>query len=597
MTFIKNAYAALRKFVRTHKIWSGVGLIAILAVAYFAYGALTSGNAQTLYVLGTASKNTIVSSVSASGQVAASNEIDLKAKVSGNITWVGVKAGDRVGAGQALISIDDTSAEQSVANAEADLKTAELQFQKDSAQAPIDYQTALDNLATAKDALATAYSDAYNDISTTFLDLPAVASGMQTTLYGYALSSARSQWNVDVLTNMFLNEDRNAVMPFAQKAESDYSVADDAYNASVTDYQALSRSSSTADIEKMLKEAIDTTTDVAQALQSEINFLGEVNDLATKNDQPLPSGFSTLLSDARSYLSTANGDLNSLLTQKKTLDSDRQTVTTDQNNITLLQIGNGTGANPISLQIAAANLEKQKEDLQNLKDTLADYTVTAPFSGSIASITGQRGDQASSASVSLITDNQVATLSLNEVDAAKIKLGDKATLTFDAIDGLTLTGEVAEMDPVGTVSQGVVSYTVKIDFSSQDSRVKPGMTVNAAIQTGVAQDVLTVPSSAVKTAGGMSYVLVFTPPLTDTGGSSGVASAVAPTQVPVTTGLSDDTNVEITSGLSEGEQIVVRTTTASTQTSAAAATSRTGAAGATRGIGGGGNAVFIQRGG
>ena len=65
-------------------------------------------------------------------------------------------------------------------------------------------------------------------------------------------------------------------------------------------------------------------------------------------------------------------------------------------------------------------------------------------------------------------------------DFLTIKVGDKATLTFDAVTDLSISGQVAEIDTVGTVSQGVVSYALKIAFDTQDTRVKPGMTVSAA---------------------------------------------------------------------------------------------------------------------
>jgi multidrug efflux pump subunit AcrA (membrane-fusion protein) len=110
------------------------------------------------------------------------------------------------------------------------------------------------------------------------------------------------------------------------------------------------------------------------------------------------------------------------------------------------------------------------------------------------------------------------------------------------------------------------------------------MTVNASIQTDIAQDVLVVPSSAVKTQNGASYVQMFEPALEETGGSQGAASKTPPTQVEVQTGISDDTNIEITSGLTEGQQIVVRT---SSGTAAATSAARTGATNTSRGGAGG----------
>jgi HlyD family secretion protein len=288
--------------------------------------------------------------------------------------------------------------------------------------------------------------------------------------------------------------------------------------------------------------------------------------------------------NARGYLNTASSDLSALLAEKKSLDSIKQTIVTDQNNMTLLKVGNGTGDNPISLQIEQNNLLKQERDLETLKSNLNDYTIVAPFAGTIASVTATVGSQAGTIA-SLVTNQQVAQLSLNEIDATKVAIGQKATLTFDAISDLSLTGTVAEIDPVGTVSQGVVSYTIKITFDTQDPRIKPGMTVNASVQSQVRQDILSVPSSAVKTSNGQSYILAFDPPLADTGTTTGgVTSKIAPVQIPVQTGISDDTNIEIISGLTEGQQIVSRTITATSKTTTTTTRSATSLIG-----GGGGN--------
>jgi multidrug efflux pump subunit AcrA (membrane-fusion protein) len=161
-------------------------------------------------------------------------------------------------------------------------------------------------------------------------------------------------------------------------------------------------------------------------------------------------------------------------------------------------------------------------------------------------------------------------------------------LDFDAIDGFTATGTVSQVDLVGTVSQGVVSYNVKIAINSADTRIKPGMSVNATITTKQVSDVIVVPSTAVKTAGSKSYVQIFDPKYiagmpssgngmnfgTSTttttasttrramyaGSSAGlsVTTTDAPTQVFVTTGATDDSNIAIISGLSGGELVVTR---------------------------------------
>ena len=161
-------------------------------------------------------------------------------------------------------------------------------------------------------------------------------------------------------------------------------------------------------------------------------------------------------------------------------------------------------------------------------------------------------------------------MTLNEVDVAKINVGQKATLSFDAISDLSIAGTVSEIDAVGTVSQGVVTYAVKISFDTQDDRVKNGMSVSASIITNIKQDVLSVPNGAIKTKNGTSYVEIFDTPLqTPIAGAVGSPSVVAPKQQIVTTGLASDSITEIVSGLKEGDQVVSRTITGTTSTTSA----------------------------
>lgn len=229
------------------------------------------------------------------------------------------------------------------------------------------------------------------------------------------------------------------------------------------------------------------------------------------------------------------------------------------------------GSTAVDLASKQLAVTQAQNSLASAQETLAQYTITSPFNGTMATIVSNVGDQVSPADTlgTVITNQEVATLLLNEVDVSKVQVGQKATLTFDAINGLSLAGTVSTVDPVGTVTSGVVNYTITISLDTQDARVKSGMTVTAAIQTGVAQDVLTVPASALKTSNGTSYVLI---PSTAAGGT--------PTQAPVTIGLTDGTETEITSGLTAGEQIVTKTVAATTAAKPATAPSLIGGSGA-----------------
>lgn len=224
----------------------------------------------------------------------------------------------------------------------------------------------------------------------------------------------------------------------------------------------------------------------------------------------------------------------------------------------------------------ASSLRNAQDGLRDARDALGDYTVRALFDGVIAKLPVKNAGQVSPSTVlaTLLTKAKIAQVSLNEVDVSKMRVGQKATLTFDAVSGLSIAGEVREVDLVGTASQGVVSYTVKIAFLTEDERIKPGMSVSASIVTDVRSDVLRVANAAVKGSGESAAVSVLDGvPLTSSSTSVGVSSSVAPRQVSVTAGLSDDAFTEIISGLNEGDAVLLRIVQ---PTAAAATTSGSG---------------------
>ena len=270
--------------------------------------------------------------------------------------------------------------------------------------------------------------------------------------------------------------------------------------------------------------------------------------------------------------------------------NDEDSITENQETLQELQ----QGPDPLDIQSDQLSIQQQQNALDQAEDALADYTITAPISGTIANLDLNVGDTVGSGTnaATLITNQDIADLSLNEVDAAKVQAGQNATLTFDAIPNLSLTGTVVDVSPLGTVSSGVVSYDVKIGFTTQDPRVKAGMTVDADIETAVHENVLEVPAGAVQTQNGQSYVLAFNPPLSTTS-TTGVTTSQTPEEHP---GYHrhhrrHHTNTEIDSGLTAGQQIVSRTTGSNTASAATTATTRGGFGGGGAGGGGGGAVI------
>lgn len=221
-----------------------------------------------------------------------------------------------------------------------------------------------------------------------------------------------------------------------------------------------------------------------------------------------------------------------------------------------------------------STLTSASNRLADAREMLADYAIRAPVDGTVGAISAKVGGQVSPSTslLTLLTPGLVAELSVNEVDAVTLKVGQKATLTFDAIEDLTIAGTVSRVDAVGTVQQGVVSYGVAIAFDTEDERVKPGMTVSANIVTTAKTDVLLVPASAVQTAtNGAAFVQTLqNVNEEDNLSQMGVASDMPPSMLPVQIGASNDQFIEITDGLAEGDYVITRTIQPSAGTTAAA---------------------------
>ena len=566
-----NIFQKFRIFIKTHKKTSIVLGIVLVLLVYFIYKKASTTNGETTYVLGTVERGTVVSSITGSGQVSTDHTLDLKPQASGTITYVGVKAGQKVAAGTLIARLDTTQAQKSVRDAEANLASAKLSMQKQQEPASaVSILSAKNALTQANQDLAKAYSDGSTSVSNTFLDLPSIVSGIDGILHHSDASANNSgQPNVafysDTAKQFETGTNVGKATAYATEAEEKFQAVTAAYDKNFADFKAASGSSDPNVIEQSITETYNTVVLVRDALQSSSDLIQHYQNMITRAGFTPSAKSTTALSTLSVYISQNNAHLSSLSSAKNTIVNDKVSVPEKQASLDELQAGPDT----LDTQSSALSVTKAQNALQDAKDTLQNYYVYAPFAGTIATVGAKVGDPASSASAvaTLIADQDVVNLPLNEVDVAKVKIGNKATLTFDAIDNLTLTGKVTSIDTVGTVSQGVVNYTVTVAFDSADDRVLPGMSTTASIITQVHPDVLTVPSSAIKTGNGGSYVLAFVPALTNTTpatGAAGVVSSTAPEQISVTTGISDDTNTEIVSGLTEGQQIVTRSIAATT---------------------------------
>ncbi len=569
--FPSRFFRAVKSFAILHKFVSVLIIIAVLGGGYAAYASYAKSKLnQTRYVTAAVEKGAIVVSVSGTGQVSASNQVDIKPKVSGDVISVNVTDGQALKKGALIAQLDTQDAQKSVRDARANLESARLSLEK--LKAPADTLTLLqaeNALSSAKQSkenaesnLVKGYDDGFNAVSNAFLDLPNVMSGLEGVLYGKDVGTS-GQANIDAYFNIITTY-RNDAPQLRSAVTQNYTVARAAYEKAFQDYRAASRSSDHATVEALIDETYDTAKLVSDAIKNSKNFLDIVDDVITVYNRTRPSALAGHKNSLDSYTGSTNSHLGGLLNIKNTIKTNKDALVNADRSIaekteSLAKLKAGPDA--LDIRSQEISIEQRQNALTDALQNLSDYSIRAPFDGIIAKLSVKRGDAASpsTAIATFITVQQIAEISLNEVDVAKVKVGQKATLTFDAVSDLTVSGEVASVDALGTVSQGVVSYAVKIAFDTQESQVKPGMSVSAAIVTDIKQDVLVVPLSAVKTQGNISSVDVVEEEISSLEGNQGVILKNPPASRAVETGLSNDTNMEIVSGLSEGDIIVVRT--------------------------------------
>ncbi len=563
----RGAWKRGRVFAAAHKVIATIIALVALWGGYTAYGKLTAPSSVTRYVTTAVATGTVVSSVTETGQVSASQQITLSPQASGEVVGVYVKPGDHVYAGQVVAQLDATTALQSLQSAKLALQNAELSYQQTTASSTLalNLVVAKNNVTNAQIALQKAHDDAYASVASIYSDLGTVVTGLDSALYDSNVAGRSNQQNVDAYADLVSAHD-TSIGIYKNSAETSYTAAYDAYQSGLAAYKATNNAITSDDLIALAQSTYTTVQAVADSVRNAHDFFDRVSSDYSLYNLGTSSTLTGLLSSTNTYTATISNDLGNALSSQSSLISAEQALAQAENTLQSTE----AGSNALTVQQAALSLQQARDAVTNAQTTVANYTVTAPFAGTIAAVGVQTYDQAGSgtAVATLVTSQKTASISVNEVDASKIKVGQKATLTFDALPDVSIAGTVASIDSVGTVSQGVVSYNVVVGFDTPNESVMPGMSVTADIITAT-QTGLVVPANAIKAAGTASYVEVFDPPLSGSESASGAPSAIAPKRVTVTTGLTDDTNTIITSGITAGTQVVTQTiagTTATTKT-------------------------------
>ena len=205
---------------------------------------------------------------------------------------------------------------------------------------------------------------------------------------------------------------------------------------------------------------------------------------------------------------------------------------------------------------AQESVETAQNKLDSTQDSYDNYTITAPISGQVITKSFKAGDNItknSSSTTVLATIYDLSSLtfemSIDELDIRSVKAGQKVSVTADAFDNETFSGTVTNVSLESSYSNGVSTYPVTVTLDDM-GELLPGMNVDGVITLDEAADVLTIPVDALM-RGGQVYVKDDT--VTEQQGSVPAGFRA----VQVETGLSNDSYVEIISGLSEGDTVYV----------------------------------------
>ncbi len=227
-----------------------------------------------------------------------------------------------------------------------------------------------------------------------------------------------------------------------------------------------------------------------------------------------------------------------------------------------------TTGDTLTRRVQETAVKQQEIDLADALSQLAEYTIRAPFDGIVTGLSVDSGDTISQTAIlaSVITTSMKAVISLNEVDAVKVKVGNSVSLAFDALPNVELGGKISKLDTIGVATQGVVSYGAEIALDEQLPVLRPGMSVAVEISVAEKHGILLVPNAAVIYEDGKAFVLIAASnrrngvksgTVEENQANSQDSTAPRGEKKEITVGITDNVNTEVLSGLNAGENVLV----------------------------------------
>ncbi len=602
---------------RNRFIMLGVLLALVVAGIYALWTTVLSGegSSEAMTQTATVQRGAIVKSVSTSGTAVAQSTSNLSFGQSGEVTAVNVTVGQAVKQGDVLAEVEFDTLQDSLTKAQVNLSSAQTKLNQ-----LLEGSTTAE-LASADQSAIQAQAS-YEKAQTTLEDLLDGPTSEEADSARQAVLSAESQLAKAQSSRADLDstwEDQvTAAEKAVDKAETALDKAERAADNAAADYEDCQASPPATD--PTCRDALANKEDKADAVESAEDDLDTAEEnLDDAEDGPTSEDIASAdasVASAELSLKMANDKLadlydgpsdDDLLQAQHSLDAAAAALTAAQSKRN--ETYQGTDQEDIQSQrdqvrLAQLSVDQAKRDLEKAQ-------IIAPFDGTVAELNIAVGDTAgassssgSSASAAIVLntpDAIVLDLSVSESDLPSIKVGLSGTASFDAITGRMFPIVIDSVGTNPTTTQGVVTYQVQariatgqgargavfeVPESPPQARSRPeaqatpdaagaaaaaetaatpvpGMNATITIVIDQRQDVLTVLSAAVQRDGRDSVV-----DIQNEDGST--------TRQVVETGLTDGTNTEITSGLEEGQIVIIPTLEATTSTGSESTQQRTG---------------------
>lgn len=320
-------------------------------------------------------------------------------------------------------------------------------------------------------------------------------------------------------------------------------------DASASDATAPTTRTVAASLTTMQKVVSGTGT-IAPAVQEDVSFevSGTVTAVLVATGQTVTAGQTLATVDTLQL----NADL---LQAQATLASAKAKLSdaTDQSD--------GSSSAKAQIASAQAQVDVAQSQVDAAQEAMSGATLTAPVAGLLTAVDLEVGDavtgsssggdgqnptgsDTSTAQFTIVgTDAWQVEVSVSDADVANLEVGDQAEVTPDGATD-PVFGTIASIGLLSTSSQGVAAYPVTVDLTPGQEGLHDGVSADVDLVYERRTDVLTVPSLAVTTTDGKSTVTTV-----DADGKQ--------TTVEVTTGETSGNLTEITSGLAEGDEVVL----------------------------------------